>query len=121
MLANLDLLRLLNTLKLLDLSTLMLLDLNIVKLLNLDIIKTVPVATKVIKGVVTVYKPNKVIIKVIESTKAFITIIIIDFSLVKANIIIKIAKLFLEVDVNIIIVTLKVIKLLAEVVVTNLY
>ena len=98
-LLDLNILILLNlsTLKLLNLSILRLLDLSILrlslntlKLLNLSIIRTISIATKVIKRVVTIYRFNKIIIKVIESTKAFINIIIIDFSLVKAKVITKV-------------------------------
>ena len=86
MLADSDLLRLLDILRSLDLDTLRLLGLNIIRLLDLSIIETVLIATKVIKGVVTVYKPNKTIIKVI----------VIEFSLVKVKIIAKIAKTTLK-------------------------
>ena len=108
-LRSLSTLRLLSTLKssstliLLDssilrssLDTLRSLSLGIIRLLDLNIIETVPVATKIIKRVATVYEPNKVIIKVVESAKAFINTIIIDFNLVKAKVILEIAKTTLK-------------------------
>ena len=62
-------------------------DLGTLKLLDFSTIETVLVAAKVIKKVATVYRPNKVIIKVVKFAKAFVNIIIIDFSLVKAKVI----------------------------------
>ena len=68
------------------LNTSRLSSLSIIRLLDLGIIGTVPVATKVIKRVVTVRGPNKAIVEVI----------VIEFSLVKAKAIAKIAKTTLK-------------------------